>query len=72
MSKKIAVYLSKRLTGLTNREIGGYFGIGHSAVSKAALDMERLLTGNKRIRKDVDGMISHFLPEADLPLVDEG
>lgn len=52
--------------------IGGYFGIGHSAVSKAAMDMERLITGNRRMRKEVEGMISHFPPEADLPLVDEG
>lgn len=60
LSKKIALYLSKRLTGLTNREIGGYFGIGHSAVSKAAMDMERLIAKNKRIRKEVEGVISHF------------
>jgi len=60
LSKKIVLFLAKRLTGLTNREIGGYFGIGHSAVSKAAMDMERLIRENKRISKDVERMISHF------------
>lgn len=60
LSKKIALYLSKRFTGLTNREIGESFGIGHSAVSKAAMDISRLIIEDKRIKKGVEGMISHF------------
>lgn len=59
-SKKIALYLSKRLTALTDREIGKWFGIGHSAVSKAAMDVIRLIEKNKKIKKNVEAMISHF------------
>ena len=60
LSKKIALYLSKRLTGLTNREIGEFFGIGHSAVSKAAMDILKLAEKDKVIKKEIEELISHF------------
>lgn len=60
LAKKVAVYLMKRLTALTNIEIGNEFGISYTAVSKAAKDVERLMLGDKRIGKDVEKMISSF------------
>ena len=60
LSKKIAIYLSKRLTGLTNREIGEFFGIGHSAVSKAAMDISKLAEKDKTVKREIEGFISHF------------
>lgn len=60
LSKKIAIYLSRRFTELNNREIGKYFDIGHSAVSKAAMDIEKIIKENKKIRKEVEEIISHF------------
>lgn len=59
-SKKIAVYLSKRLTSMTNRELGVYFGIGHSAVSKAVLDIERRIASERTLQKEIKHLISHF------------
>ncbi|MCK4519304.1 MAG: hypothetical protein KAU12_04200, partial [Candidatus Omnitrophica bacterium] len=60
LSKKIAIYLSKRLTQLTNREIGEFFGIGHSAVSKAAMDILKLAEKDKMIKREVEELVSHF------------
>ena len=60
LAKKIAVYLSKRLTGLTNKEIGDRFMISYSAVSKAAKDIERLMEENRGVKKSVEVLVSHF------------
>jgi REP element-mobilizing transposase RayT len=59
-ARKVAIYLSKRLTGLTNNEIGETFGITYSAVSKSAKDIERILKENSRVRRDIELLISHF------------
>lgn len=40
--KKIAMYLLKRFTVMTNIQIGKKFGITFSGVSKAAKDIEKL------------------------------
>ena len=58
--KKIAIYLLKRLTALTNKQIGKIFGISFSAVSKAAKDMIGLIDKDVDIRKVVEGLISSF------------
>ncbi|MEA3437329.1 MAG: transposase [Thermodesulfobacteriota bacterium] len=60
LARKMAVYLSKRLTGLMNKEIGNRFLISYSAVSKAAKDVERLMQENKGVKRDVEMFISHF------------
>jgi putative transposase len=60
LARKAAIYLSKRLTGLTNKEIGEAFNITHSAVSKSYSDMEKIMKGNLRIRRDIENIISHF------------
>ena len=58
--KKIAIYLLKRLTALTNNQIGRIFGISFSAVSKAAKDMSGLIDEDADIRKTTEGLISSF------------
>ncbi|MBI5872970.1 MAG: transposase [Candidatus Omnitrophica bacterium] len=59
-AKKVAICLAKRLTHLTNAEIGAKFGITYSAVSKAAGDVERLMKEDKDVNHKVVGIISHF------------
>jgi len=56
--KKIAMYLLKRLTTLTNNQIGRIFGISFSAASKAAKDIARLIERNADIRKVTEEIIS--------------
>ena len=60
LAKKIAVYLLKRLTALTNKEIGREFGIGYSGVSWVAKDVERLIREEKKIKDDIEVIISHL------------
>ena len=60
LEKKIIIYLLKKLTGLTNKEIGDEFGISYSAVSKTYIDVERLMLENKSLKREVTKLISHF------------
>ncbi|MEK7849573.1 MAG: transposase [Candidatus Omnitrophota bacterium] len=58
--KKIAIYLIKQLTALTNNQTGKIFGITFSAVSKAARDVVMLMEEDLKIRKTIEGLISTF------------
>ena len=58
--RKVAIYLLKRFTGLTNPEIGKKFGISFSAVSKAAKNIEVLMGIDKRVKHKVGTIISSF------------
>jgi len=60
LARKAAIYLSKRLTGLSNKEIGEAFKITYSAVSKSYKDMERVMKEERKIRRDIETIISHF------------
>ena len=60
LARKIAVYLLKRISGLTNEQIGAKFEITYSAVSKIAQDVERRRIKDKKMAKDIDNIISHF------------
>ncbi|MFH1505104.1 MAG: transposase [Candidatus Omnitrophota bacterium] len=60
VEKKIAIYLSKRLTEFTNKEIGDKYMISYSAVSKAAKSVEELMQKNKEIKNKIEKLISHF------------
>ncbi|MCP4652139.1 MAG: hypothetical protein GY858_01990 [Candidatus Omnitrophica bacterium] len=60
LAKKVAVYLLKRHSGLTNKAIGDIFGISYSAVSKIDKSMQIIIAKEKRVKKDVDKLISHF------------
>ncbi len=59
-TKKIAIYLMRELTGLTNSEIGEVFDMKYSAVSKAALSVERGMGKDKGLRKEARKLISNF------------
>jgi len=48
------------LTALTNKEIGQEFGIGYSGVSWVAQDVERLIKEDKKIKNDIEIIISHL------------
>lgn len=59
-ARKVAIYLAKKLTCLSNVEIGTRFGITYSALSKAAGDIERLRQEGKKVNREVEELISHF------------
>jgi REP element-mobilizing transposase RayT len=53
-ARKVAVYLLKRHTGMTNRAIGAVFGgVSYSAVAKVNERLSRQLAGNDVLRKRV-------------------
>jgi putative transposase len=58
--KYILVYLLRRLTGLSNREIGRYVGMRPSAVSKAGMAIDRLCERDRRIKHVVSKIVSIF------------
>ena len=60
LAKKVAVYLMKRLTSMTNIEIGKEFGVSYAAVSKASKDIENLMQKDRRLKVGVKGIISRF------------
>jgi len=60
LAKKVSIYLAKRLSGLSNKEIGDKFDISYSAVSKAAGSVDMLIREDKKLKRDVNIIISHF------------
>ncbi|MFH1776898.1 MAG: hypothetical protein ABH952_04990 [Candidatus Omnitrophota bacterium] len=58
--RKIAIYLLKRFTGLTNPEIGERFNITFTAVSKAAKEAALLIKKDLKIEREVNRIISSF------------
>jgi putative transposase len=59
IERKIAVYLSKILTGKTNKEIGVRFGISHTGVSKVFSRIEQDIKENGILKKRIDQVLSH-------------
>jgi REP element-mobilizing transposase RayT len=49
-AKKMAIYLLRRKTGLTNAQIGELFGMRYAAVSMAGRGFEDKLAGDKKLR----------------------
>ena len=58
--KQVAIYLIRHHTGLTNGEIGKIFKMKAQAVSKAGIKIERLMEENRKIRSQVNKLISIF------------
>jgi len=52
--RKIAIYLSKVMSGDINKEVGKYFGIKSPAVSKTVKAIEESLTGSISLQRDID------------------
>lgn len=59
-AKKNCIYLLKRLTGSSNKEIGKTFNISYSAVSKAGSSFEEEMLKNKKTKKLIESQVSHF------------
>ncbi len=57
-SKKAAIYVMRRKTGLTNAQIGAIFGMKFAAVSKAFLSFEKEIAGDKGLMSMVKEVIS--------------
>lgn len=59
--RDIAIYLMKKNTGLTNRQIGNLFGdISYSAVAKAYQRFSAKLTRDRSLRKEVQGVMANL------------
>lgn len=58
--RKVAIYIARLITPLTNKQIGEYFNISVSAVSKAYKKAENLLKEDKKLKKNVDAVFSTF------------
>ena len=56
-AKHVLVHVLRRLTGLSNREIGRYVGMRPSAVSRAGIMIERQLEKDKSLRRVVDKIV---------------
>ena len=55
--RNIAIYLMKKFTGMTNRQIGRLFGdLSYSAVAKAYQRFSANLGSDKRLRKKVEAI----------------
>ncbi|MDD5643946.1 MAG: transposase [bacterium] len=60
LAKKIAVYLLKRFTDMTNECIGNKFQISYSAVSKINKDVIEIMERSEDVKAEVAELISHF------------
>lgn len=60
LARKVAVYLLKRLTSLTNKAIGNEFNISYSAVSKISQDLERLIGTDRGVKNAISELSSHL------------
>jgi hypothetical protein len=59
--RKMAIYLVKRFTGMTNREIGGLFGgLTYSAVAKAYERYSLKLAKDKSLKRELESISSEL------------
>jgi putative transposase len=59
-AKYVLVYLLRRFTGLSNREIGVHVDMQPSAVSKAGMAIERQVETNTQIQRMIKTIVSNF------------
>lgn len=60
-AKKIAIYLAKKYTGITNKEIGDRFGgLSYSAVAKVCKRLGEEVEKNRKLRRIVASMDSNM------------
>lgn len=57
-AKKLAIYLIRRKTNLTNNQIGEIFNMKFSAVSKSVVDFTRQIDSDKRLKRLVGAVTS--------------
>ncbi len=58
--KKVAIYLLKRYSNLSNAEIGGHIGLSYSWVSKVQTVWRSKCIEDKVLQKEIDDIISHY------------
>jgi hypothetical protein len=58
--RQIIIYLARRLTSVSNSEIGKVFEISSSGVSKAAGKIESLIENDRRFEKEIKMLYSIF------------
>jgi chromosomal replication initiation ATPase DnaA len=58
--KRMLIYLLRRLTGLTNREIGDVVGMKYGAVSMAGRKTEEEIARGKGVKKEADDIVCTF------------
>jgi len=59
-TRKVVIHVARRLTELTNKQIGAYFGISDTAVIKADNNIVALLKDDKGLKRKVDEILSAF------------
>ena len=59
-TRKVVIHVARRLTELTNKQIGVYFGISDTAVIKADNNIVALLKEDKGLKRKVDEILSAF------------
>ncbi len=64
--RKIAIYLSKVMSGDRNKEVGKYFGIKSPAVSKTVKEMEERIEGSLRLQRDINELKRIFQANIDV------
>lgn len=61
LARKLAIYLLKKHSSLTNKEIGEMFGLTHhTAVGKVSQSVERLVAWDRGVARSIKSTISHF------------
>lgn len=58
--RNLAIYLMKRVSALSNIEIGKYFNISDTAVNKVVGKVEREMAEKKHFRAEVEKLLSRF------------
>ena len=58
--KKVLIYLLRRLTELTNQEIGEVVGMSYFAVSMAGMSMDEEIKRDKRMKKEIENIVFSF------------
>ncbi|GBE05144.1 MAG TPA: hypothetical protein ENG95_04215 [Nitrospirae bacterium] len=61
--RQIAIYLSKILSGKTNKEVGEYFGIKGPAVSGVIKTVEGRMNSEKHLKKGIDTLKEKMINE---------
>jgi chromosomal replication initiation ATPase DnaA len=59
-ARKVVIHAARRLTGLTNKQIGSYFGISDTAIIKADNNIVVLLQEDKGLKRKVNEILSAF------------
>lgn len=59
--RNIAIYLMKKMTGMTNKQIGHLFdNLSYSAVTKAYQRFSRSLRNNEVLSKNIAGIVANL------------